>query len=69
MELLGDTHRLTLTVRDDGRGFQTDRPPGDGRFGLKGMHERAESVGGRLSVESRTAKGTMVEFRWEMKNE
>lgn len=69
MELTGGKHHLTLRVQDDGRGFRTDRLPPDARFGLKGMHERAESVGGRLSVESRETQGTTVEFQWSMKRQ
>ena len=69
LEFTGDKHRLTLKVQDDGRGFQPDSPPSDSRFGLRGMHERAESVGGRLSVQSRSPRGTAVEFQWSMKEQ
>jgi signal transduction histidine kinase len=33
---------------------------GDTRYGLKGLRERAETVGGRLLVESEKDKGTRV---------
>lgn len=39
-----DDHRLVVEVRDDGNPA-TDAPPG---FGLRGMAERVESLGGRL---------------------
>ena len=67
VQLTGGKRRLTLRVQDDGRGFQAHHPPADGRFGLKGMHERAESVGGQCSVHSEGSKGTAVKFQWSMK--
>ena len=49
---------LTLTVRDDGDGFVAAT---DG-FGLTSMHQRAEAVGGRLSVTSQQGGPTEVAF-------
>jgi two-component system, NarL family, sensor histidine kinase UhpB len=47
---------VQLTVRDDGRGFETGRPtPG---LGLGGMAERARLVGGELTIESQPGAGT-----------
>ena len=51
---------ITLTVRDDGRGFLHARPDG---LGLTGMHERALAVGGSLDVQSAPDLGTSVELR------
>lgn len=52
--------QLTLTVRDDGCGFTVvDERPGN-HFGLLGMRERAESLGGQFQVESQLAIGTTV---------
>jgi two-component system sensor histidine kinase UhpB len=52
---------LQLTVRDDGRGFETHRT-GDG-LGLGGMAERARLVGGELTIESRPGSGTELCLR------
>jgi two-component system, NarL family, sensor histidine kinase UhpB len=49
--------RLDLTVRDDGRGMPPGLPPG---FGIRGMQERVEGLGGRYSVDSETGRGTCV---------
>ena len=49
-----------LSIRDDGVGFAM-RPNGD-RFGLVGMEERAQIVGGRLRIESTPGAGTLVEL-------
>ena len=48
---------LALTVRDDGRGMQADAPSG---YGIRGMQERVEGLGGRYSVESAPGRGTCV---------
>jgi two-component system, NarL family, sensor histidine kinase UhpB len=52
---------LELTVRDDGRGFETDRPATG--LGLGGMAERARLVGGELTIESRPGAGTELCLR------
>lgn len=52
------THRLELTVQDDGCGVAPDAS-GDGH-GLRSMRRRAESVGGILDVETRSGSGTRV---------
>jgi signal transduction histidine kinase len=49
-----------LTIADDGCGFSIDEINEDGQFGLKGMKERAEMVGGRFEVESQPGQGTTV---------
>jgi two-component system NarL family sensor kinase len=41
--------RVTLTVEDDGRGFDPAHVAGP-RFGLLGMRERAKLLGGTLDV-------------------
>jgi len=51
---------LALSVADDGTPRGKPRPGN----GLRGMHERAEATGGRLSA-GPTASGFAVEARWE----
>jgi signal transduction histidine kinase len=54
---------LQLHVRDDGKGIDAKVQQGEtpaGHFGLHGMRERAESVGGRLEVWSELDSGTEV---------
>lgn len=55
-ERSGDAIRLAIV--DDGGGFES-ADAADGR-GLAGMRERAESLGGRIEVDSRPAGGTRV---------
>jgi len=55
---------LRVLVRDDGRGIDsTVMASGrDGHFGLIGMRERSEKIGGRLKLRSRIDAGTEVEL-------
>jgi signal transduction histidine kinase len=48
-----------MTVTDNGRGFAPDAP-GPSSYGLSSMRERAEIIGGRLSLDSRPQDGTRV---------
>jgi signal transduction histidine kinase len=50
---------VELSVRDDGSGFDPARAT-DG-FGVLGMRERAELLGGTLTVTSSPGAGTTVE--------
>jgi nitrate/nitrite-specific signal transduction histidine kinase len=51
---------VRLAVMDDGTGFDaTAIPPG--HLGLAGMRARAEKIGGRLTVDSRSGQGTTIE--------
>jgi signal transduction histidine kinase len=48
---------LSLTIEDDGKGFDPKRTKG---MGLLGMEERVKQLGGRLEVHSEPAKGTTI---------
>ena len=56
---------LTVAVEDDGAGFNPDAlgPSAFPRFGLAGMRERAEAVGGALELRSTPGAGTRVLVR------
>jgi two-component system sensor histidine kinase UhpB len=56
--LSADKGRVELTIRDDGRGF--DSRIDHGSLGLSGMSERARLLGGRLHVDSRPGEGTAL---------
>jgi signal transduction histidine kinase len=58
-----DERQLRLCVRDNGMGIDPAIPAGHGRaghWGLVGMGERAELIGGRLEVWSQLRSGTEV---------
>ena len=56
--LIFNTKELRLELRDDGDGFQV-KARHDG-FGLAGMRERVEQMGGNLTISSRRGKGTKI---------
>ena len=54
---------VALRVADDGRGFDADRAA-EGttdHYGITTMRERAEQVGGHVTIISRPGEGTVVE--------
>ncbi|MQY08248.1 GAF domain-containing sensor histidine kinase [Actinomadura macrotermitis] len=57
-----DRDRVRLRVADDGAGFPAGQPGArSDSYGLRGMAERAELLGGRVVVTSRPGAGTAVE--------
>jgi signal transduction histidine kinase/ligand-binding sensor domain-containing protein len=65
VEILYGERWLRLRVRDDGKGIDPKFLSGDGRekhYGLRGMRERAELVGGKLAVWSKLDSGAEVEL-------
>lgn len=55
--------RVTITVEDDGRGFDPNEPADDGRHsGLANMRRRADDIRGTLTLTSRPGSGTRVEL-------
>ena len=57
--LVRENGSVRLIVADDGRGFDM-AAVGDTRYGLQGLRERAETIGGILRVKSENDKGTTV---------
>ena len=51
---------LTLSVEDDGRGFDLRALEESRGLGVVGMRERAELAGGTLTIRSRPGRGTQV---------
>lgn len=56
---------VSVTIRDDGVGFDPDSRPGssEGHFGLDGMRDRMQRMGGFLEFQSVPAEGTRVTAR------
>lgn len=57
-----DSGTIDVQVADDGSGFVLgqERGPSEGHFGLAGMRERVERLGGRFDVRSTPGDGTLV---------
>ena len=59
---------LRFSVRDNGRGFSPDSAPGiaDGHFGLQGIRERIDELGGTFEVASTPGEGTKATVAIEL---
>jgi len=53
-----DSGQITVEIGDDGKGFDTDATHSG--FGLLGMHERVDLVGGRLTITSTPGSGSVI---------
>lgn len=58
-----DSNNIIVVVKDDGIGFESEgciQSPKLGSYGLLGMQERLDILGGQLSVKSKPGKGTEI---------
>ena len=62
-----DNHCIFLAVQDDGAGFDPANRPGvsEGHFGLKGVSERIDRLGGTMEITSAPGKGTKIDIKIE----
>jgi two-component system NarL family sensor kinase len=60
VKLVVTPQTVTLTVEDDGRGFDLETITSN-RFGLVGLNERVKLLNGRFHIESSPGQGTRVE--------
>jgi two-component system sensor histidine kinase DegS len=60
--------QLILQIRDDGVGFDPAqvKPSTDSGFGLTGMRERCDLLGGRMELESSPGNGTRLTFTFPL---
>lgn len=59
---------LTVEVSDNGKGFSKIEREKRGAFGLRGLEERARSVGGWLDISSTPGEGTAIIFSVPLAN-
>jgi len=68
ISLTWERDQLCMTIRDDGLGFEVPETlhnlPARDHYGLVGMRERIELIGGTWSLESAPGQGTTVRVRW-----
>jgi len=58
-----DENTVLLEMVDDGKGFEPETVSQSGGFGLQGIKERVQQLGGTLKIESATRKGTRLKVR------
>ena len=66
LDLFCQNGSVTLTIMDDGRGFPAVFE--DGRFGLEGIRERTEQLGGTLQLNTRPKGGAVVHLQIPVDN-
>ena len=65
-----EDHRLTIEVEDRGKGFDPEAAMvANDTSGLAGMRERAQLLGGKLTIESRLGAGTRLTAELEIGEE
>jgi signal transduction histidine kinase len=62
-------HQVMLTIKDDGCGFDEQAGEKDHRYGLRGMHEYASTIGAVLTVNSIPQQGTTIHLSLEVKDD
>jgi signal transduction histidine kinase len=60
LQYLERDNRLSLTIADDGVGFDPALPRGRGHLGMSTMRERAQSQNGELMVVTGPKQGTRI---------
>ncbi|MGE5452098.1 MAG: PAS domain S-box protein [Acidobacteriota bacterium] len=55
-----EPHQVSVSIRDDGCGFDVAQASARGRFGLLGMRERILALQGHIDVRSTPGKGTEI---------
>jgi PAS domain S-box-containing protein len=60
VELVCEETQCVLRIKDDGQGFDVDQVSLTKGFGLLGMSERVEKMGGELVIQSQPGQGTEI---------
>ena len=63
IQLKYDENTVSLEMNDDGKGFKPEAAHQSGGFGLQGIHERVQQLGGTLNIESAPLRGTRLSVR------
>ena len=63
LELTVESGAALLSVRDDGNGFSPDAEKQPGHYGLRGMRERVEGLGGEISFAGNGGSGSRVDVK------
>jgi len=69
VHLLFETKRVSIQVSDDGVGFEPTSALSSGGFGIPGMQERAQRIGGKLDIVSQQDNGTQVTIQVPLNEE
>ncbi len=68
VSLAEKNNHLHISIRDNGIGFDAGQIPA-GHYGLVGLRERARLVGGKLSIDTQSGQGTILDLLMPLSNE
>jgi len=60
LQMVRDGNRLSITVEDDGNGFDTEKSDKKNGAGLANIKARVEYLGGTVDIHSNPGEGTSV---------
>jgi signal transduction histidine kinase len=63
VSVINEAGAAVISVTDDGRGFEVSADERQGAYGVRGMRQRAQKLGGTLTIDS-GAGGTRVSLRF-----
>lgn len=63
VSIIQSNRALTLQIRDNGCGFDTRKAIPPGHYGLLGMRERIQLIGGQFSLKSTPGQGTCIQVQ------
>ncbi len=66
LSLTDEGDQVRLVVSDNGCGLPAEALSKRGRWGIKGLRERAELLGGRLTIRSQAGEGTCIDVTMPM---
>jgi len=66
LKLLVVGHSVTISLCDNGIGFDTVKDSKKNNYGLNIMHERAKKIGAKLEINSQLNKGTNILLKFNM---
>jgi two-component system NarL family sensor kinase len=73
IRLVGTNEHLALAIRDDGQGFvapeNVQNLVARGHFGLAGIQERVQIIGGTWQIVSAPGQGTEIHITWQASQE
>ena len=69
LTVVSASNQLEIAIKDDGLGFDPARIGKDGHYGLLGMQQRAQHLGGTCLVVSQPKQGTWVKVSFPLKQQ
>lgn len=60
VQMIKSAENLSLTIEDDGIGFEMSKTNARGGIGLKNIENRVYYLNGKLTIESKPGKGTLI---------